>query len=693
MYWDNTLTSQNELFCILRPDGCIVGSSRALNTLLGHRSQPPKCRYLQDLLAPGQEYRWPRILAKLQTHSATSALLTCRTETGQFRYLQGHFTPAAPVLQGAIRATFQDITVSYQARLLARQSLRTLLEMARGTRTAIVILDHQARIRYWSSQATALFGFEREEMLCQDLHAVLAPWHDHASLELGWPSFFSAAPLDQPRRSRKIVCRRKDGTTLLAELWMSPITTHNRQYTVALFLEHRKQELNARTMEQLAYYDQLTGLPNRTLLQDRLEQALAEARRFDHPLAVLFVDLDRFKQINDTLGHAAGDQLLKIAGQRLQQCLRGNDTVARLGGDEFVVVLSGFRDKGNLPKILHKILGTLSQDYLIGDHRVVLTASIGVTVSPEDGTCADRLLRNADTAMYVAKEECGNSYQLFSHEMNHALMAQLELETHLRRALDNWEFFLLFQPRYNLATQQPVGVEALLRWRHPDGTILPPDAFLPRLEEMGLMPSLGDCILRKACEIGATWQTPDLPPLPVAVNLSCSQFVQKGLVNTVDSILSETGLPPGCLELEIDEPVLQKSAERAEGILRTIRQLGVCWSLDNFGLGYTSLQHLKTLPFDYLKIDRHFVRNLPHSQCDAAMVGAILAMARNLGLMAIAEGIENFAQHHLLLAMGCRRGQGFLFQKPCLPGALKETLLRDFDPRTSSTLVKAPLFG
>lgn len=656
--------------------------------MVGYPSSQLPCCYLQDLL-PVQENRWQRILAKLQQHPDTSALLTCQTLRGKTRYLQGHFTPATPALQGAIRATFQDITIAYLAKLQSRQVLRMLLDMAKGSQSAAVILDHRGQLQYWSPEAKTLFGYNLKEIRGHNLHVLLAPWHDQASLDHGWPHFFSSTYSNKPRSPRKVICHCQDGSTLPADLWLSPFTTQNRQYTVGLFQHHKTQQTEKVRIEQLAYYDQLTGLPNRTLLNERLDRSLAVATRANHPLSVMFVDLDRFKQINDTLGHTIGDKLLKMVGQRLQQCLRNSDTVARHGGDEFIILLCDFCEQANLSRILHKLVDTLSQEYRIDNHRIVVTASIGVAVFPVDGRSSEALLRNADTAMYAAKEEPGNSYQLFSPQMNQTLIAQLELESQLRLAIDNSDFFLLFQPRYNLVNQQPVGVEALLRWRHPDGSILPPEVFLPRLEEMGLMASLGNCILRKACEIGADWQTPGMPPLPVAVNLSCSQFRQTDLEKTITAILYETGLPPACLELEINEPTLQKTEGRAEAILQNIKQLGVRWSLDNFGMGYTSLQRLKTLPFDYLKIDRLFVQNLSHSQSDAAMVGAILALARNLGLLAIAEGIETYAQHHLLLAMGCLRGQGYLFHKPCLPDELGHTLRRNCDPHPAATLIKS----
>lgn len=673
------LKNPSNLFCIVQSDGLIIAASSPWETMMGYPAPQHPQPYLQDFLLPTGKTRWQRILVKLQDRSATSALLVFQTQKGKTRYLQGHFSHATPALQGAIRATFQDVTSLHQARLQTRQGLRIVQDMAETNQAAFVILDHKGLIRHWSPQAAALFGYTCKELLRKNIHSLLAPWHDQPALEQGWSHFFSARHSDQPGSPRKVICRCKDGTTLSAKLSLSPFSTYNRQYTIGRFQETDKPQPDESRIEQLAYYDQLTGLPNRTLLHDRLDQALAEARRFDHPLAVLFVDLDRFKQINDTRGHAVGDKLLKIAAQRLQQSLRDNDTVARFGGDEFIIVLSGFRDQINLPKILHKLLHTLSQEYHIDRHRITVTASIGVAVFPEDGITADLLLRNADTAMYVAKEEQGNSYQLFSPKMNQTLVAQLELETTLRKAVENCEFFLLFQTRYDLATQQPVGVEAFLRWRHPDGSILSPEIFLPRLEEMGLMVSLGNSILRKACNLAAGWQKPGGPHLPVSINLSSSQFRQADLEKTIATILHEAGLPPNCLELEINETTLQKTEDRAESILHAIKKLGVRWSLDNFGMGYTSLHRLKTLPFDYLKIDRHFIQNLPHSQSDAAMVGAILAMARNLGLVAIAEGIETFAQHHLLLAMGCLRGQGFLFHKPCRPDTLRETLLANFN--------------
>lgn len=686
------IKTRSDLFCIMLRDGHIVGSSFAWQALLGYPPESYRALKLQNLLTPGQDHCWSRILAKLQTHNATSLLLRCEAANGRILYLLGHFTPATPALQGAIRATFQDISISYQAKLLTRQSFRMVRQMATQTNGAMVMFCDSGRVCHWSPEAEALFGYRSKDILRRDIRSAIPLCHDLAAPQTTAISGHPPPCPDLALDPREVTCRCKDGTQVTVDLSLASFATHKRRYTIGLCYDRQRHTAQDRHIQQLAYYDPLTELPNRVLLQERLDQSLAEALRSHHPLAVLFVDLDRFKQVNDSLGHAIGDQLLKMVGQRLQQCLRSNDTVARLGGDEFIIVLSGFRHPSSLPKILDKIFDALSKPYRIEMHRIVVTASIGVAVCPDDGTAADLLMRNADIAMYVAKEERGNSYQLFCQEMNQALKNQLALETHLRQAVDNGEFFLLFQPRFHLASEKVVSIECFLRWKRPDGNILSPKAFLPRLEEMGLMASLGNRILRKACAFGASLQQAGMPHIPVAINLSCSQFRQRNLHESIATILQETGLPANCLELEINECTLQKNEERAEEILRSIKRLGVSWSLDNFGLGYTSLQRLKTLPFDNLKIDRHFIRNLPETQTDAAMVGAILAMARNLGLVTIAEGIETFAQHHLLLAMGCHYGQGFLFREPCRRGELQTFLQREIGPIQPAFPTIAPPF-
>jgi predicted signal transduction protein with EAL and GGDEF domain len=352
-----------------------------------------------------------------------------------------------------------------------------------------------------------------------------------------------------------------------------------------------------------------------------------------------------------------------------------------MGGDEFVIVLAGFRQPVNLPKILWKILKTLSRPFRIENHDICISASIGVAVFPEDGQTADTLLRNADTAMYVAKKEGGDSYQLFSREMNRTLMARLELESNLRRALEREELFLHFQPCFDLQSGHPMAVEALVRWSHPRRGILTPDTFLDTAEEMGLMPAMGEWVLRKACEDCRTWQKLAGRPIPVAVNLSARQFGQLNLAENIAAVLRETGLPPHSLILEIDEATLQQHADRAGNIIRNLRSIGVRWSVDRFGSGYFSLRNLHALPLDILKIDRHFIRNLATSPDNDVLIGTILSLARNLRLTPVAGGVETEQQLRRLLALGCHQGQGFLFQSPCHANEIKLLLHRP--PRRS----------
>lgn len=416
--------------------------------------------------------------------------------------------------------------------------------------------------------------------------------------------------------------------------------------------------------QRLAFYDQLTGLPNRSLLRDRLEQYLAEAKRFGHLMGVVFLDLDRFKCINDSMGHAAGDALLQMAAKRMQNCLRNNDTVARFAGDEFVIILSGFRDLQNVPHIAQKLLRTLAEPYQLNDSEVFTTASLGIAIYPADGTSAERLMRNADTAMYAAKEANGNTYRLFSQEMDRKLSRRLEMETGLRQALLRQEFQLLYQPQFDMRNGQLVGVEALVRWNHPEKGLQTPDSFIPLAEETGIIAPLGEWILGEACRQWHLWPHIGGRPLRLAINLTGRQFKQDGLVAEITALLETTGLPPGCLELEITEGTLMQHAALAGPVLRQLKALGVQLSIDDFGSGYFSLAYLQNLPIDRLKIDPAFVQGGPGDKGHATIVTTIIDLARNMNLELIAEGVESAGQIDFLLQKGCHIGQGYYFAEP-----------------------------
>ncbi len=416
-------------------------------------------------------------------------------------------------------------------------------------------------------------------------------------------------------------------------------------------------------IEHLAYHDALTGLPNRKCLQDHMELALAQARRAGSRLAVLFLDLDRFKLVNDTMGHGVGDEVLRQVAVRLRGCVRAGDTVARVGGDEFVLLLANI-EKEHVAPLARKMLDEVSAPLVADTHRLSMTTSAGISLYPEDGADADALLRNADIALYRAKELGRNNFQLCTPALNAAIRERLNLESGLRRAVDNGEFVLYFQPEVSLPSRTIVGAEALVRWQHPARGLLLPDSFIPLAEDTRLIVPMGEWILREACAQGARFPTGAEGAWFVAVNLSARQFQRGSIVRTVEEALASSGLPANRLELEITESVAVGDTQEAIATLRRLREIGVRIVLDGFGTGHSSLATLKNLPLDAIKIDRTFVAAIPGGAADAALVMAILGMARGLSLRVIAEGVETEEQLAFLAANGCPQAQGYLFGPP-----------------------------
>ncbi len=417
-------------------------------------------------------------------------------------------------------------------------------------------------------------------------------------------------------------------------------------------------------IQHMAHYDALTDLPNRALLYDRVRQGIAQAQRSGRPTAVLFIDLDRFKNVNDSLGHPAGDRLLRVVAERLVACTRGTDTVSRLGGDEFVVVLTDLAQLADCGIVAQKILASLSQPAEIDGHELHVTPSIGICAYPEDGSDVETLMRNADAAMYHAKEMGRNNYQFFTREMNAAAYQRLALERDLRHALEREEFVLHYQPQLDLQTGEIVAVEALIRWRHPQRGLVAPGEFIRAAEENGLINPIGEWVLRAACTQAHDWQRRGHPRLQVAVNFSPQQFRREGLANSVARVLEHTHLPAESLELEITESLIIQHADETVDKVSTLSDLGVHLSIDDFGTGYSSLSYLKRFPIDKLKIDQSFVRDITIDADDAAIVTAIVAMAHSLGLLVVAEGVETAEQLAFLKRLGCDRAQGYYFSRP-----------------------------
>jgi diguanylate cyclase (GGDEF)-like protein len=454
--------------------------------------------------------------------------------------------------------------------------------------------------------------------------------------------------------------------------------------------EHKRAE---QTLARLTHYESLTGLPNRALLTDRLNHAIARADRSGSLLAVMILDLDNFKEINDALGQAVGDQVLTEAARRLQSCLRSIDTLARLGDDEFAVLLEGVPEFDEVSQVAQRLLAAVAERAEVCGHELYLSASVGLAVYPVDDQDADALLRNAHLAMHHAKREGRNNFQRFSHDMATRTERHAEIKLRLRRALERHEFMLHYQPVVALASGKVTGAEALLRWREKDRLVSPAE-FIPIAEESGLIVPIGLWALREACAQCRTWLDQGHTSMQVAVNLSPRQFRQKDIVSAIEAILAQTRLPAGALEIEITETTIMHSTAHTIGALHELTSLGVRTSVDDFGTGYSSLAYLHRFPVHKLKIDQSFVRDIGADRADTALVGTMVALARQLRLVSVAEGVETNEQLAYLLNIGCEAGQGYYFSPPIGAAELSALLGRarsSATPREGSTV--SPLRG
>ena len=427
-------------------------------------------------------------------------------------------------------------------------------------------------------------------------------------------------------------------------------------------------------IEYLALHDDLCHIPNRILLADRINGALGRAPRLQHRVALLFLDLDRFKTINDSLGHAAGNELLRAAADRLGEQIRSTDTVARLGGDEFAILLPDLTDEHGPAAVAEKVLESFAEPFQVAGRQLFITPSIGVSMYPDDASDADELLRNADVAMYRAKRNGRNTFELYTHEMNAWAHQRLTLENHLHHAIERGELAMYYQPKVELRTGSIVGMEALMRWHHPRFGLIPPSDFIPLAEENGLIVPLGEWALEQACAQTKTWLDAGHPPLTVAVNVSARQFQQQKVGTMVARTLRMTGLPAGSLELELTESLALEDPELTTATLEDLREIGVQCSIDDFGTGYSGLRYLTRFPINRLKIDKYFISEISHGGGNARIVAAVIALAHGLRLEVVAEGVENHEQRLFLQENGCDEMQGFLFSQ-AVPAAQFEKLL------------------
>jgi diguanylate cyclase (GGDEF)-like protein/PAS domain S-box-containing protein len=462
---------------------------------------------------------------------------------------------------------------------------------------------------------------------------------------------------------------RRDGSEIPIEDSVAPI--HDREGSatgaVIVFRDVSVARAMALEMTHSAQHDFLTGMPNRMLLNDRVNQAIAWAQRNSKKVAVLFLDLDGFKHINDSLGHPTGDKLLQSVAKRLVDCVRGSDTVSRQGGDEFVVLLSEVGLSEDAAITARRMLQTVAEAHSIDQHDLHVTTSIGVSVFPDDGSDAETLIKNADTAMYQAKENGRQSYQFFKPAMNVRAVERQSIEESLRRALERDEFIVHYQPKVKLSTGQISGAEALIRWKHPVRGLVPPSDFIPIAEDCGLIVPIGNWVLREACKQACTWVKDGLPVITMAVNISAMEFRDEDFLDGVFRILQETSLDPKLLELELTESVLMKRAESTQSILKILRASGVQLAVDDFGTGYSSLSYLRKFPIDALKIDQSFIRQITTAPDETTIVTAVIGMGRSLKLRVVAEGVETLQELAFLQARHCDEAQGYYFSRPVLP--------------------------
>lgn len=565
---------------------------------------------------------------------------------------------------------FSEFSHDLSQSVEAGAKYRGLLEAAPD---AMVVVNETGEIVILNGQTEKQFGYRRDELIGQKVQNIIpAGFAERLKADALRPA--DDALMQQIDTGTELFGRRKDGTVFPIEIMLSPLKTPAGILVTAAVRDISARKQTERKMVHSSQYDSLTDLPNRMLLNDRINQAIALAERHQHKVGLLFLDLDGFKHINDSLGHRAGDKLLQSVARVLVNCLRLADTVSRQGGDEFVVLLLEVQKSEDIGVAAIRILRAVAKPHSIDKHDLHITASIGVSIYPDDGLDAETLIKNADTAMYQAKENGRQNYRFFKSDMNVRAVERQSLEESLRTALERQEFALHYQPKINLKTGEITGAEALIRWTHPSRGYVSPAQFIPIAEECGLILSIGNWVLRQACMQAQEWVRAGLPMVTMAVNISAMEFRHEGFLESIFAILEDTGMDPRFLELELTEGVLMKHVESTASIFQALREKGVQLAVDDFGTGYSSLSYLRKLRMDALKIDQSFIRQITVSPDETTIVTAVISMARSLKLRVVAEGVETRAQLAFLQAHDCDEAQGYYFSSPVPPQRFAELL-------------------
>jgi diguanylate cyclase (GGDEF)-like protein/PAS domain S-box-containing protein len=657
-----TLEAAANGIVITDQQGTIVWANQAFSTMTGYSKEEVLGKNSRLLKSGEQpESYYAELWSTISSGKVWQGEIVNRRKDGTTYTEEMTITPVAQDLGSAPDTYFIAIKQDITERKKAEETVQKLASIVEFSEDAILGKSTDGKITSWNRAAEKMYGYTRDEVVGRDL-SFLVPSDRQAEIPAIMERILSGQPIENLETERLT----KTGSVLDVSLSVSLIKDASGHIAgaSAIARDITQRKAAEKQVQFLAYYDALTGLPNRTLLQDRLTKALASARRRKDKVALLFLDLDRFKDINDSLGHSVGDLVLKEVAERLEKWAREQDTVARVGGDEFLIVLTALKEAADAAVAAERLMNTMTAEFVVQGHSLGISCSVGISIFPEHGADCETLIKDADAAMYYAKESGRNNFRFFTKDMNAQAVERLTLENGLRLALDKKQLFLVYQPQIEIATGRIIGLEALLRWQHPELGLVPPDKFIRIAENSGLIMPIGEWVLRTACSQTRKWQDEGLPAVPVAVNVSAVQFRQENFSKLIDRVLRETGLAPEYLELELTESLLLSNAVVMFSVLRDLRAMGLKLAIDDFGTGYSSLSYLRRFPVGKLKIDRSFIRDVAVNPDDAAITTAIISMAKSLNLKVIAEGVEDEAQVSFLRAHQCDEIQGYYFSKP-----------------------------
>ncbi len=679
-------SSPDGLLITRQRDGMLVEVNEGFSRITGHESSTSLDQSVIDLGIWANLDERSKLLEQLNREGFVRDFRShIRHKDGQIRLCEISSRPLLIGGEACMLTIARDITERHQM----QEKLQLAATVFESTAEGVLITDTRQRINAVNRAFSEITGYSEQEALGQTPSLMASGLHDSAFYAAMWYQLTA-----EGHWQGEITNRRKNGEVYPSWLTISAVRNREQFIThfVAVFADISSLKHAQARLDYQAHHDPLTGLPNRTLFENRLQAALLHSMESDSLGAVLFLDLDRFKHINDSLGHPVGDLLLKGIAQRLKETLRDIDTVARLGGDEFIILLPGLLHASDAETIAAKLLACFTAPFQAGEHEFFMSASIGSCLFPTDGHDVATVVKNADAAMYRSKAKGRNRVESYTQDLTSQASARIALEHELRRAIERNEFSLCYQPKISLLSQQLVGAEALLRWTHPTFGEVPPEHFIPLAEENGMILQIGDWVLERACLQLYEWNKLYAPFGALSVNLAGAQLRQPNLLARIEQLLSDHNLAPDCLQLEITENFIMSQAEEALAVLHKLKTLGVQLAIDDFGTGYSSLSYLKRLPLDILKIDQSFVRSLPDDPHDVAIVRAIIALGRSMQLTVIAEGVENNEQQQFLANEGCEQIQGYIVSLPLPPDEFSSKFLRttlsDFSDSTAS---KPPL--